>query len=116
MFGCASLEGTDPDKLALPLAFLHHFARAPEPWRVSALGARAVAMDRMPKTDIDIKRAMRELPPLIKGYLRLGAWVGDGAVVDRQFGTTDVLIVLPVAGINERYVQHFGASAERHAA
>lgn len=116
MFGCASLEGTDPDRLALPLSFLHHFARAEEPWRVSALGAHAVAMDRLPKHGIDPKLALRELPPLIKGYLRLGACVGEGAVVDRQFGTTDVLVVLPVAGINERYINHFGQSAERHAA
>jgi L-ornithine Nalpha-acyltransferase len=56
------------------------------------------------------------LPPLIKGYVRLGAFVGDGAVVDRQFGTTDVLIILPVSAINARYVDHFGPGAERHAA
>jgi L-ornithine Nalpha-acyltransferase len=116
MFGCASLEGVDPNRLALPLSFLHHFARAPEPWRVSALGTHAVEMDRIPKAAIDPKLAMRELPPLIKGYLRLGAFVGDGAVVDCQFGTTDVLIVLPVSAISARYVQHFGAGAERHAA
>jgi putative hemolysin len=115
MFGCASLEGTDPDRLALPLSFLHHFTRAPEPWRVSALGARAVTMDRLPKAVVDPKLALRELPPLIKGYLRLGAYVGDGAVIDRQFGTTDVLIVLPVSAINQRYIHHFGAGAERHA-
>jgi putative hemolysin len=53
---------------------------------------------------------------LIKGYLRLGCYIGDGAVVDHQFGTTDVLIVLPVAALSSRYIEHFGASAERHAA
>ena len=116
MFGCASLEGTDPDKLALQLSFLHHFARAPDAWRASALPHRHVEMNRMPKAAVDPKAALRELPPLIKGYLRLGACIGDGAVIDRQFGTTDVLIVLPVAGINARYVQHFGPGAERHAA
>ena len=59
---------------------------------------------------------MRALPPLIKGYLRLGAYIGDGAVIDHQFGTTDVLIVLPVSAINSRYIAHFGADADRHAA
>ena len=68
------------------------------------------------RTAIDPKAALQSLPPLIKGYLRLGAFIGDGAVVDHQFGTTDVLIVLPVAGINSRYVDHFGPGAERHAA
>jgi len=116
MIGCASLDGTDPDSLAAPLSFLHHFARAPEAWRATALPRRYVEMNRMGKTAIDRKAALRALPPLIKGYLRLGACIGDGAVVDRQFGTTDVFIVLPVSAISTRYIEHFGATAERHAA
>ena len=56
--------------------------------------------------------ALKALPPLIKGYLRLGAFVGDGAVIDHQFGTTDVLIILPVEAIDERYFAHFGAPDE----
>jgi putative hemolysin len=116
MFGCASLEGIDPAELALQLSFLHHYARAPEPWRMSALGDRYVAMDRLPKEAISMKLAMQSLPPLIKGYLRLGASFGDGAVIDRQFGTTDVAVVLPVSAISQRYINHFGPSANRHAA
>jgi putative hemolysin len=116
MIGCASLEGTDPDQLALPLSFLHHFARAPEAWRTAALPHQRVDMNRMAKDAIDAKSALRELPPLIKGYLRLGAYIGDGAVIDRQFGTTDILIVLPVSAISSRYIEHFGADATRHAA
>ena len=73
-------------------------------------------MNRMSKESIDPKAALRILPPLIKGYLRLGAFVGDGAVIDRQFGTTDVLIILPVSAIRARYLAHFGPGAERHAA
>jgi L-ornithine Nalpha-acyltransferase len=116
MIGCASLEGTDPNRLALPLSFLHHFARAPEEWRATALPHRRVDMNRMPKEAIDPKSALRELPPLIKGYLRLGAFIGDGAVIDHQFGTTDVLMILPVSAISARYIDHFGADATRHAA
>ncbi|MCX5477791.1 GNAT family N-acetyltransferase [Kaistia geumhonensis] len=116
MIGCASLEGTDPERLALPLAFLHHNARAPEEWRVGALPARRVAMDRLPAEAINSKAALQAMPPLMKGYLRIGAFVGDGAVVDRQFGTTDVMIVLPVSAINARYVNHYGAEATRYAA
>jgi putative hemolysin len=70
----------------------------------------------MAKEDIDPKAALRALPPLIKGYLRLGAMIGEGAVVDHQFGTTDVLIVLPRAFINPRYINYYGADATRHAA
>ena len=73
-------------------------------------------MNRMAKEAINPKVALRELPPLIKGYLRLGAYIGDGAVIDHQFGTTDVLIVMPVSAISARYIEHFGQDASRHAA
>jgi len=116
MFGCASLDGTDPAKLAQSLSFLHHYARVPEEWRASALPQRYVDMNMQSKESIDPKTALRALPPLIKGYLRLGAYIGDGAVVDYQFGTTDVLIMLPVSALNQRYIQHFGSDGERHAA
>ena len=115
MLGCASLEGTDPDRLALPLSFLNQAAKAPPDWRARALADRYVEMDRLPDDAIDAKAALRVLPPLVKGYLRLGGFVGDGAVVDHHFGTTDVLIVLPVANINPRYVAHYGADASRYA-
>lgn len=116
LFGCASLEGTDPRRLALPLSFLHHHAPAPVEWRARAVPQRFVSMDRMSKGAIDAKAALHALPPLLKGYLRLGATFGDGAVIDYQFGTTDVLVMLPVSAISERYIGHFGAAAERHAA
>jgi putative hemolysin len=70
-------------------------------------------MDRLPRDEVDAKSALKALPPLIKGYLRLGAYVGDGAVIDRQFGTTDVLIILPVEKIDPRYFEHFGMPEER---
>jgi L-ornithine Nalpha-acyltransferase len=116
MLGCASLAGTDPDGLAAPLSFLSRVSRAPDEWQVSAHDHLRVEMERLPNAALDARATLRSLPPLIKGYLRLGAYIGDGAVIDRQFGTTDVLIVLPVAGINRRYIEHFGADARRYAA
>lgn len=113
MIGCASFEGVDPDQHAMALTFLHHHALAPPEWRVRAHDDLYVLMDRIEKDKIDAKAALKALPPLIKGYLRLGAMVGDGAVVDRQFGTVDVLIVLPVEKIDPRYFEHFGAPNER---
>ncbi len=107
MIGCASLDGTEPGQLALPLSFLHHYARAPEAWRARALPGRHVEMNLMSREAVDPKAALRVLPPLIKGYLRLGACIGDGAVIDYEFGTTDVLIVLPVSAISSRYLEHF---------
>lgn len=109
LLGCASFEGTDPARHALGLSFLYHNALAPDQWRVRAHPEAHVDMDMLPPEQIDSRAAIKALPPLIKGYLRLGAYVGDGAVVDHQFGTTDVLIILPVEAINERYFAHFGA-------
>jgi putative hemolysin len=113
MIGCASFEGTDPDEHAVALSFLHHHALAPPEWRVRAHDELYVRMDRIAKHNVDAKAALKALPPLIKGYLRLGAFVGDGAVIDRQFGTTDVLICLPVENIDPRYFEHFGQPNER---
>jgi putative hemolysin len=112
MFGCASLPGTDPDALNLPLSFLAHHFCAPEDWRVSARPARAVPMGRLPSGTYDIQVAIRSLPPLLRGYTRLGCFVGEGAVVDHQFNTTDVFVILPVAQIRSRYFARFGAPAD----
>lgn len=112
MIGCASFPGTDPDQHAMALSFLHHNALAPPEWRCRAHDRLYVPMDRLPREQIDAKAALKAVPPLIKGYLRLGAFVGDGAVIDRQFGTTDVLIVLPVEKIDPRYYEHFGTPDE----
>ena len=55
-----------------------------------------------------VQTCVLPISPLIKGYLRLGCYIGEGAVIDRQFNTTDVLIILPVSKINARYFSHFG--------
>ena len=108
MFGCASLPGTDPDALALPLSYLHHYHGMTGEARVRARPELYVSMDLMSKDAIDIKGALRALPPLIKGYVRAGASVGDGAVIDLQFGTTDVFIYFPVSKMNARHKSRFG--------
>ncbi len=112
MIGCASFEGADPERHAMALSFLYHHALAPPEWRCRAHDGLHVPMNRLPKEAVDVKAALKAMPPLIKGYLRLGAYVGDGAVIDRQFGTTDVLIILPVEKIDPRYFEHFGAPGE----
>jgi len=115
MIGCASFAGTDPKAHALALSFLHHHKLAPEDWRVRAHDHLHVDMNLMPKEAIDIRAALKALPPLIKGYLRVGAYVGDGAVIDHQFGTTDVFVIMPVEEINTRYFDHFGSPDEFNA-
>jgi L-ornithine Nalpha-acyltransferase len=107
MFGCASLPGTDIDALAVPLSHLHHHHLAPPGLRPRALPERHVAMERLPAGSYDAARAAAELPPLLKGYLRLGGFVGDGAVIDRQFNTTDVCIVVQTDLVTEKYYRHY---------
>lgn len=112
MMGCASLPGTEPHLLADELSFLAHHARAPEEWRVRALSHRHVPMARRPIEEINQRAVLRRLPTLIKGYLRIGSYVGDGAVIDWQFNTTDVLILLPVSRINPKYFAHYGVPVQ----
>ncbi|MDM9619296.1 hemolysin [Rhizobium sp. AC44/96] len=115
MFGCASFPGVHPESHALALSFLHHNVSAKDEWAVGALPHLARDMDLMPSEAVNPKRALMALPPLIKGYMRLGAMVGSTAVVDHAFNTTDVLIVLPIASISDRYLNYYGADAGRFA-
>lgn len=112
MLGCASLEGIDHSVHAPTLNFLARNCAAPPEWRVRAVPERYIEMKSDAEDSIDAKTALKTLPPLIKGYLRLGCYIGEGAVIDRQFNTTDVLIILPVSNINPRYFAHFGQPDE----
>jgi putative hemolysin len=108
MFGCASLPGVDVAEMALPLSYLHHHHAMPENLRVTAQPELFVDMNMMPKDQIDAREGLRSLPPMLKGYVRAGCCIGDGAVIDRQFSTTDVFIYFPLSGIDARYKSRFG--------
>lgn len=101
LFGVASFHGTDPAALAQPLSLLHHRHLAPEALRVRSLPAHYQPMNLLPPDRIDRRRAMLEVPALIKAYLRLGGFVGDGAFVDHAFNTTDVCLVMDTARMSE---------------
>ncbi|MEW9807419.1 GNAT family N-acetyltransferase [Mesorhizobium marinum] len=116
MTGCASFHGTVPAVHAEALSYLAHNCRASREWDVRAVAGRYCPIDLMPAEAITMKSALAALPPLIKGYLRVGAKIGDGCVIDHQFGTVDVFIVMPVKQIAARYVSYYGGEAERFAA
>jgi L-ornithine Nalpha-acyltransferase len=107
MFGCGSIHGVDPVEARRVLSYLHHYHGAPFHLRPKALAHRHVAMDALKKEAIDPDAIQAELPPLLKGYLRLGAYVGDGAVIDRQFNTIDVCVVLETHKVTAKYLRHF---------
>lgn len=107
MFGCASLPGTDLDALADQLTYLAANHMAPPEIRPRALPARYVEMLRKDPAAIDARRTLAALPPLVKGYLRLGGFVGDGAVLDHQFNTTDVAVVVKTDQVTDKYYRHY---------
>lgn len=107
MFGCASLPGTDLDALADQLTYLAANHMAPEAIRPVALPDRYVPMLRKDPASVDARATLVALPPLVKGYLRLGGFVGDGAVLDPQFNTTDVAVVVKTDLVTDKYSRHY---------
>ncbi len=112
MFGCASLPGTDLDALAAPLSYLYDHHLAPPALRARALSERYIDMRRLGPAGFDPHRTLAALPPLIKGYLRLGGFVGDGAVIDEQFNTTDVCVIVKTDLVTEKYSRHYGRQSK----
>ena len=108
MFGCASFPGISPQAHAEPLAYLHHYHLAPPELRLTALPDRYAPMDLLPREAVDAKAAFAALPALIKGYLRLGGCIGEGAVIDHEYNTVDVGIVVKTALVTDKYVQRYG--------
>jgi putative hemolysin len=124
LFGCASLPGTKPKDLAVPLSYLYHFHLAPPGLRPKARLGRRVNMCLLPRKafdpgaafddiKLDPRSGINSLPPLIKGYLRVGGFVGDGAVIDRQFNTTDVFVIVKTDLIAARYRRHYERSNKK---
>lgn len=107
MFGCASIPGIDPVQHAQALSYLYHHHLAPPEIRVRALPHRYVKMDMLEPGSYDPRKAMARVPPLIKGYLRLGGFVGDGAVIDHEFNSTDVFIIVKTELVTEKYIRHY---------
>jgi putative hemolysin len=111
LFGCASFHATDIDEIAYELSYLHHYQLDDTPHIARALDYQS--LDRMPKADIDPDHALAKLPPLIKAYLSLGGVVGDGAALDPDFKTLDVLITVDVAKVPDHYYRFYKKQADR---
>ena len=107
MFGCASFPGIEVNKHKLALSYLYEKYLAPDNIRPIALKDRYIDMKDNNFFDKSFKKFISSIPPLIKGYIRLGAFVGDGAVIDYDFNTVDVCIVLPTKKVASRYMDHF---------
>lgn len=118
MFGCASLPGANPEEHAVPLSYLYYHHLAPPALRTKALPERYVDMRLLPREafdpnlafdsmKLDPRNGSNSLPPLIKGYIRVGGFVGDGAVIDHQWNSVDVFIIVKTDLITSRYIRHY---------
>ncbi|WP_244480848.1 GNAT family N-acetyltransferase [Mesorhizobium sp. Root157] len=116
MTGCASFPGTVPAAHAEALTYLAHHCRTNPAWDVQAVPDRYCSMELMPVEAVNAKAAIAAMPPLVKGYLRVGARIGDGCVIDHDFSTVDVFVVMPVKEIGQRYVNYYGGEGQRFAA
>ena len=103
MFGVASFHGTDIDAIRMPLSWLHEHHLAPAHLRVRARSAHYQRMDIVAGDALDRHAAMVAMPALIRAYLRLGGFVGDGAFIDRDFNTTDVCLLMDTAAMSVRH-------------
>jgi putative hemolysin len=115
MFGCASFPTTQVEDIMEPLSFLTRSHGATNDWSVNANPEHRIDIRQFDSKDIG-RSVLRKLPPLIKGYLRLGAAFSTQAALDPDFGTIDILVILPNENINPRYIRHYGSSATRHRA
>jgi len=107
MFGCASFHGTDPEEHAEALSYLYYHHLAPPALRPVAVPDRYIDMRMMAQDKIEPRKALNNLPPLIKAYLRVGSFVGDGAVIDHQFNTVDVCIVAKTDWLTDKHLNFY---------
>ena len=105
IFGCASFPSSNYKQFIKQLSYLYHYHKTPKSLSTRPVKKLRANFNIMNKNKIDIEREFRNLPPLIKAYIRVGAWIGPGAIVDSKFDTTDVLIVLNAKKILKKYAQ-----------
>jgi len=117
LFGVASFHGADPQPIAQALSYLHHNHLAPPDLRVRAVEHNYTNMAILPPEQVNKVEAMRQMPALIKAYIRLGGFVGDGAFIDRPFNTVDVCLLMDTSRMVERYYKFYsrqrGGSVDR---
>ncbi|MCL2369256.1 MAG: hypothetical protein FWC83_01115, partial [Alphaproteobacteria bacterium] len=115
VFGVASFVGTRPIDFAHAFSYLYYNHLAPgymqAPVIVDKLAPnidrRLIKMNILPRSHVDEKLAIEEMPPILKGYLRLGAMVSDGLFISEEFNDIDVFVMMKVRDINRTYQKYF---------
>ena len=115
LFGVASWVGTKPVKSAQAISYLYYNHLTPSRLRATVLpekfaegvNPKLSRMNILPREFIDESDARREMTPLIKGYLRLGASFGKGVFVDAPFNSYDVFVMVETRKMDAAYQKHF---------
>jgi putative hemolysin len=107
LFGCAGWDGINPGEHRNLLSYLHNEFLAPERIRPVAEGPDRLEFECLPPDAVDEKAAIAEIPSIIRGYSRMGGYIGEGAVINRNFNTTMVCIVVEMASVTTRYMKRF---------
>lgn len=118
LFGVPSFVGTNPATSAQALSYLYYNCLSPYHLRATVLKENLdpgvnpgmTQMNILPRAFVDEAEARKQMTPLIKGYLRLGATFGRGVFIDKGFGTYDVFVLVQTKNIDKTYQKHFTGS------
>ncbi|HNY25592.1 MAG TPA: GNAT family N-acyltransferase [Alphaproteobacteria bacterium] len=118
IFGVASWVGKSPVESAHAISYLYYNNLSPMKLRATVLtdkfaegiNPKLARMNILPEVFVDEATAKKEMTPLIKGYLRLGASFGKGVFIDGPFNTYDVFVTLQTKKIAAAYQKHFAGS------
>ena len=99
LFGCSSFVGVDPKHHSDSFAYLGCDHVGPSALRPKQLDERALRLNDYNAEGADLRQGLKNLPPLLRSYLAMGAWVSDHAVVDTEMQTIHVFTGLEVAKI-----------------
>ena len=110
LFGVASFSGNNIKKIEMALSHIHNDYLAPPKIRPMALEHGYIKMSIIPKDEINKSNALKQMPSLLKSYLRLGAKVGEGAFVDKEMNTIDILIMIDVSNMTNKYKMYYEKS------
>ena len=99
LFGCSSFEGIEKEKYFDSFALLRDRYMAPDHWRPKIKAAQVFCYSKDLIYKVDKKKALLNMPPLLKTYLSMGAWVSDHAVVDLNMKTLHLFTGMEISKI-----------------
>lgn len=107
LIGMSSFSGVDPMEHQTAISYLNHFHKAEDRLMPISLPEFRRNLERLPADSLNAKRIFADLPPLFKGYLRIGVTVSEDFSVDEQFNMIDMCVILDIANVADRYFSHY---------